>query len=491
MSPKPLSVLPPELLIRIAECLDATSLLELRHCCSELCAACESVIKDKYSKLYLHPTNLTDVIAFCGKSGFAASITELVLLGKSTNCMTTQAPGDVGRSDYNREQDRFDYRPWPQILNNELAGTQPSYTRLVHLEQREVFAENYEELCGALRKLPKLYKLSYVGSTQGPGFCQVSDASFRQQSTDYEQWRSMFGGLGQPDISHAKKAHGWSDAEVATSLLMSGAFKFKEVHFQQPLPCCNGIKYPRLFSSNDHIRVPSTAIEYLTVTVPGTRGWMSYCKRVIDEARDLKTLNIIVASSIDDCWKEHISQIVPPRVYGRTWEEEARLRELPWQLSRADSLTHLTITGISYIPDVLSSEYSIELCERQKDTLRSVHLDGVFFSNLSGPANVQASIKNVLLALKALSLSANVSMNLRRLECKRGCSTRLDGEHGPLCERYSVAYTSPPHSLHRAQHQWTLTSDTFDELAVELGTLCKDGHWDFGHVATPADTVEE
>ncbi|KAK5697991.1 hypothetical protein LTR97_006951 [Elasticomyces elasticus] len=491
MSPKPLSVLPPELLIRIAESLDTTSLLGLRRCCSELCAACESVIKDKYSKLYLHPTNLPDVLAFCEKSGFAASITELVLLGKSTKYMTTQVTPDVGPSDYNREQDRFDDRPWPQVVSNKLAGTQPSYTRLVYREKREVFAENYEELYCALRRLPAVSRFSYAGGTQGPGFCQVSDVSIQQQSTDYEQWISLFGGLGQPNISHAKKAHGWSDAEVATSLLMSGAFKFMEVNFQQPLPCGNGIKYAKLFSSNDHIRVPCKAIESLTVTVPGARGWMSYCKGIIDEARDLATLKIIVASSIDGCWKEHISQTVPQRVYERSWEEEARLWELPWQLSRADSLADLTITGISYVPDVLSSKHIIDLCEQQKNTLRSVRLDDVFFANLSGPPNVQASTKSVLSALKELPSAANVSMNLRRLDCKRGCSTWLDGEHGPLCERYNVAYTSPPHNSRGLQHQWRLTSDTFDDLAVELGAPCENGRWDFAHVATSVDTINE
>ncbi|KAK5677276.1 hypothetical protein LTS10_010465 [Elasticomyces elasticus] len=485
--------LPTELQIHIAEWLlrdnqSRNAILHLRTTCKELHAVCASnitLLKKRFTKLYLHPTRLLGVLAVCKQVGLAADITEVVVLGRSTVDMPElYAEIDNWSSEYADMDDRFDNRPWPHLLPTKPGdGNILSDAELADLAQHgDHFVDHYRALLDALQSLPSIHKLSYAGGVCGPGLCQVSDAGIARHAREHANWQDMFDHPGQPSFEYGSMTHGWSDTEVLTVLLGGGLLPLREIEILQLPPNAERTKYRRLLPAYS-LRIPLGHLQSLVCTVPGHYGWYSYYAKLLNGAVDLKHLKINVSSGIDQWWTDFLSaKVMPDHYFGDEWH----LANLPWQLPLGVHLTSVSIIGTSHIPDAFISIRTLDLLRQCKDTLRDLSFKNVFFSGLSNEIediDLKGATRVILRTIKDMKIQQPTFIGewtIRRLHCVPDCRV-LSGsdpdEHEVACEGYSPPQTDVDGG--DLIYYWPFAEPDFVALAMEFGAPEEDDGWNF------------
>ncbi|KAK5732342.1 hypothetical protein LTR17_010656 [Elasticomyces elasticus] len=484
--------LPVELQTQIAEWLlldtepeGRNAILHLRTACKDFHAVCASkttLLKKRFTKLYLHPTRLVDVLAVCGQVDLVADVVELVVLGRSTVSMFPSQDDDREfDNDYANMDDRYDHRPWPQFFSSVFENApKRSYAELERIDERgDCFAENYQGLIDALRNLSHVRKLTYTGGVCGPGLCQVSDADLAHHAREHADWRRRFDIPGMPSTQHGCVAHGWSDTEVVTVLLTGDVLGFSEVDFRQPPPICEGTKLPRLLLSGS-VRSPLRQMQSLVLAVPGHYGWHEYYHDLFAGAAALKDMKIVVSSRIDQWWRDHLNgQRHPTRWFGSEWA----LADLPWTLPSVVHLASISVAGTSHILDAFVTKPMVDLLRHCQGTLRSVEFKNVFFSGLSDDTediNLRGATRTMLQAIKDLKSQQpglTFGWTVRRLHCMRGCRVSSSSAHKSACEKYSPPQTDLGDGV--VAYYWPFAETDFVMLASEFGA-CEEGDcWNF------------
>ncbi|RMY94017.1 hypothetical protein D0861_01554 [Hortaea werneckii] len=167
--------LPPELHLRIAECLSQADLLNFRLSCKALSSPGHSVLfsPQKASQLYIHPTTIQRFIDICHDDALANKVATVIVLGDFM-LVTGLLALVLKFLDLRRKYDLLCRLPWPRIEGNDL-------TDASHLEKAP-FQTAYMRVIAATKRLSNLQKIAYATSAKLPGLNSTSDTDIMTQA---------------------------------------------------------------------------------------------------------------------------------------------------------------------------------------------------------------------------------------------------------------------------------------------------------------------
>jgi hypothetical protein len=495
--------IPVELLIDICgylydeDALSIADISEFRRLSKETAAAGMDVLRDRCTKLYLHPTRLEDVITLCKHPNMLKNVSEIVVLGAS-------APAMCLPSTFTEHEDQrlihLNNHPWPPLDGK--ASTSKGKVG------EKLFEEDYQELLQALKALGlnKVKVLHYAGCPVGPGWLQVSKDFIDQTGDLWLDWRNTYDGPDQPSSNGVVR---WSDAEMVEGLLSSLPFHFAKLVLEQPLPYTSHsrIHYSRLEHSPDGMSFAARllhAAQHLTsvtITIPGTKGHMLNTWRFLDHLPALHELEVRIVSEVDEEYKI-VSGLVAAEWTARPrWESvESGFPPRPgvFVLPTLSSsrLQSLRIVGYSEHSDPLCANALVALLRSHQETFRTVESSNVLFSDTGGGYYGYAAIPMDMVGrclMQEMTLDS-LQYALRRFECPaRPASTNDDmpnarvnrscgdyGLHAPRCHQYKGMdrHWYPAPYIEEVMRSWRIP-------------LADDGWWRLSiQTASTAEVVE-
>ncbi|KAI7464741.1 hypothetical protein KC357_g7828 [Hortaea werneckii] len=155
--------LPPELHLRIAECLSQADILDFRLSCKTLSSPGHSVLfsPQKASQLYIHPRTIQRFIDICHDDALATKVTTVIVLGDFI-------------LDLRRKYELLCRLPWPRSEGNDLTAASHS--------EKAPFRTAYMRVIAATKRLSNLQKIAYATSAKLPGLNSTSDTDIMIQA---------------------------------------------------------------------------------------------------------------------------------------------------------------------------------------------------------------------------------------------------------------------------------------------------------------------
>ncbi|KAF2167848.1 hypothetical protein M409DRAFT_21994 [Zasmidium cellare ATCC 36951] len=467
-----INTVPQEVWDQIVQHSTLQDVLALRATCkkaSKVCYAC--------SRLYLHPTRLSDVVKLCnGESEFLKEaregIVELVLLGTSAPAFQWQLQGE--------HPDLVQYRPWPR-LGGGFPQTLVTTKEEVHETGTRSWETNYTPLLMALQEdyLPQLSSLIYATKADEEGYCAVPQTKM--------EFHALNSTKHQLDPECNDLYTQWSDLEMLCGVLTFSSRNFRTVKFTQmrERPC--DLRWVSLGSDQETIiddigsassrRTARTVasmshamglVQHLTLPAASLTFHKDHWRELQALAGGLRSLTIDIDGPDPGCtdrdlWalQDYIAGQSAAGKQGPAHVEELNIRD------HRDG------------PSCLEPEYVLQFLEFRKHSLQVVRFHNVFFCEMSGADRmVKRGMKSLIERSRSYGLRT-VELRVPRLGLKE--TDRND----EFFEEYR-----PDESYHSADPNWC-GRGLFDELAEELGVVERDGGWDFAVAVLPLDDDRE
>ncbi|RMZ16783.1 hypothetical protein D0862_01107 [Hortaea werneckii] len=186
--------LPPELHIRIGECLSQADIFNFRLSCKTLSSPGHSILfpPQKASRLYIHPTTIQRFIDVCHDDTFAAKVTSVVVLGNFT----------LGVQPSRKFKD-LRYLSWPCS-----DGIDPT---AAFSTEKAPFRTAYTHVIAATKSLTNLQKIACATSAKLPGLNSTSNIDIAAQAR-----QCSF----KPALDNERPLK-WSDTEIMIGLALN------------------------------------------------------------------------------------------------------------------------------------------------------------------------------------------------------------------------------------------------------------------------------
>ncbi|KAI7352010.1 hypothetical protein KC320_g4693 [Hortaea werneckii] len=186
--------LPPELHLRIAECLSQADLFNFRLSCKTLSSAGHSALfsPPKASCLYIHPTTIQRFIDICHDDALATKVTTVIVLG---DFMLDVQPSQEPKGPCPL--------PWPCSEGIDPTAASPS--------EKAPFRTAYKHVIAATKSLTNLQKIACATSAKVPGLSSTSDSDITTQA---RKWPFKA-------ANYDKRPLKWSYTEVIIGLALN------------------------------------------------------------------------------------------------------------------------------------------------------------------------------------------------------------------------------------------------------------------------------
>ena len=193
--------LPKEIALLITNYLPLDDVLSFRQTSRWYANIGMKVLQDERKRLYIHPTRLQDVLDVCAHDQLRNSITEIVIVGKSTPEIETPPEvvpdeidvlqGEYGSFRANIEERQrklhLNNHPWPHIV----PGTLQFRALPLRWNGGQEFERVYYPLLQAVRSLKKLKAITYSGCASEGGFCPVLYETIDSHAERYSNYLSF------------------------------------------------------------------------------------------------------------------------------------------------------------------------------------------------------------------------------------------------------------------------------------------------------------
>ena len=406
--------LPHEIIENIADYLSIPDVLSFRLVGRKYAQRCIRKLQQERTRVYLHPTRLSQVMEVCNHTELRKNISEILIVGKSTPRM-----GTVPSSPSIPIPTGYDHS-WPYTAHGASHTPRQEISETADVETMP-FPQAYGPIARCSSKAEQSRRSHVQWCSAEPGFCLVSSANVNNHAAQYPGWNTSLGSSDQDPDSFAKKTIRWSDCEFLIGLLCSGSVRGRVLSLEQPLPWCEhdpsgilrfesltvnpgglGLMHDRKY---DRI---SPNITHCSITVPGTQEYGLLAEMLLCCMQVVQALKICVKSNIDEVRDAFVN-------HGRSWDLDQLEVHFPSKHSFS-SLRDFEMVGLSSHPDSLCGDQMIKFLQRHKDSLQNVELHNIFFSSWELPgrraAEIKVPMKEVLKCVKTMATLDRFEMSL-------------------------------------------------------------------------------
>jgi len=474
-----------ELLLDIAELLLQVDLLSYRLACRRLANVGSTILLPlaKLTRLYLHPTSIDRFIQICNGGEFAAGVRTVVLLGKPVGPDRAMDEGF----------EHLDDHPWPHFVHTAgTAATRPSLVEILRNENTP-FSVAYGSLIAAMVKLANLRTIAYTALTDLPGLNMTSQAdieSCRQSNVGYSK---LFGGVGQPSLTCAKRSVRWSDPEVMIGLSLHvpsplhmdigyGTVDYLMIRMNYERLAAGSHSGPNLKKAKDgkpsncsqdcelvQLMLDRTvrSVSYTISKDHYQCGWNELADSILNSCHGVED----VSASIDHKSEHKRDDTASDLTMKCLWacKNLRSLRRFKMRGTDArPSVLNIGSRQLSRVDESISVDDLLKFVLQHGQTLSAFHLNNVALTKHDG-VDVRTGMMEGLKVLKDnLPNLEEASIVLRRTACGSDCPDYVgSASSGLCCPAEGVASR-----LFRA-------SD-IEAVAEAVGVEERDGTWDFG-----------
>lgn len=519
-----------ELIINIAGFLELRDLLSLRQTSYKMEENSSRAIKERKFTLYLHPLRIQDAINTCNVSTFRNSISEVVLLGKSTRTLRPH--------NFSEEFDNF--HPWP--LSEDMSDLarfhvdDPSaYTKEHHA--KKWMPACYAGLFDAFSRLPHLNTIGYSSQALGSlalldGLCSSSQGVIDAYGREPDPWHPWT--FDADDDTYSRPADDflgfWTDSELFMGILAARCASFTTINLCQSLPDKPGLRWTRLHDrwlpkvsgpvskmahdsdtfSNSHVDLHALndddyreatvgmglGVTRLAVVLPDgdTSRGASYnsigiFQEFVARLPDLEVLDVTIDSGVDEHHRMLVSGSGDKALLSRY--EGVQLSTyciFVFDLAPSDCLLrHLQrvrFTCPSVLPNCHDSYNACLFLRAHSSTLREVSFSNIFFADLDGPDDQRVGIgmRDVIQAFGEITGLNQAQLYVPRVESMHESDMRAGVIRGDSAKCYRSADGN-------LRSKW-LGVDVFDQLAADMGVPLEGAGWDFVKQIIPPKAIE-